>query len=191
MIGNQLLHYFSALNSAAKKFLRIKLTVASKFAFSSLSTEPLLAFPTKTISGLNMTLIRNCTNNATKSSGFFSESRIIGTLLPATTNWLNAFSTLFYLLLPSFTFNLPTNPRTCVQSKQSCIWSGCQWRNLPHDFPPCFIVHSFYRRARLNGLWDKILQYLVKLTRQRAGYAAMAVIAVLSFLRHTNISAYE
>ena len=27
----------------------------------------------------------------------------------------------------------------------------------------------FYRRARLNGLWDKILQHLVKLTRQRAG----------------------
>ena len=25
-----------------------------------------------------------------------------------------------------------------------------------------------YRRARLNGLWDKILQHLVKLTRQRA-----------------------
>ena len=93
-----------------KKILADK-AVASKFAFFSLNTEPLLAFPTKTISGLNMTLIRNCTNNATKSSGFFSESRIIGTLLPATTNWLNAFSTLFYLLLPSFTFNLPTTPR--------------------------------------------------------------------------------
>ena len=30
-------------------------------------------------------------------------------------------------------------------------------------------VHSFYRRARLSGLWDKILQHLVKVTRRRAG----------------------
>ena len=29
-------------------------------------------------------------------------------------------------------------------------------------------VHSFYRRARLNGLWDSILKHLVKVTRQRA-----------------------
>ena len=25
--------------------------------------------------------------------------------------------------------------------------TGCQWRNLPHDFPPVFTVHSFCRRA--------------------------------------------
>ncbi|MBR0287684.1 MAG: transposase, partial [Selenomonadaceae bacterium] len=23
--------------------------------------------------------------------------------------------------------------------------SGCKWRQLPHDFPPHFTVHSFYR----------------------------------------------
>lgn len=47
--------------------------------------------------------------------------------------------------------------------------SGCKWRQLPHDFPPYSTVHSFYRRARLSGLWDRILEYLVKLTRQNAG----------------------
>ena len=55
------------LNSAVKKFLRIKRTVASKFALSVLHTVPLLAFPTKPISRLSMTLIRNCTNSATSS----------------------------------------------------------------------------------------------------------------------------
>ena len=34
--------------------------------------------------------------------------------------------------------------------------SGCKWGQLPHDFPPAFTVHSFYRRAKLTGLWDKI-----------------------------------
>lgn len=42
---------------------------------------------------------------------------------------------------------------------------GRQWRNLPHDFPPVFSVNSFYRRAHLNDLWDKILGQLVKFTR--------------------------
>ena len=31
--------------------------------------------------------------------------------------------------------------------------SGCNRRQLPHDFPPPFTVLSFYRRARLSGLW--------------------------------------
>ena len=41
-------------------------------------------------------------------------------------------------------------------------------RQLPHDFPPVFTVSSFYRRARLSGLWDKILQHMVKVTRKNA-----------------------
>lgn len=47
--------------------------------------------------------------------------------------------------------------------------SGCKWRQLPHDFPPYSTVHSFYRRARISGLWDKILEHLVKKTRKNAG----------------------
>ena len=47
--------------------------------------------------------------------------------------------------------------------------NGCKWRQLPHDFPPYSTVHSFYRRARLSGLWDRILEHLVKITRENAG----------------------
>lgn len=49
------------------------------------------------------------------------------------------------------------------------VKTGCQWRHLPHDFPPYSTVHSFYRRARLSGLWDAILRHLVKKTRVDAG----------------------
>ena len=59
--------------------------------------------------------------------------------------------------------------RELVNAVLYLVKTGCQWRNLPHDFPPVFTVHSFYRRARLSGLWDKILEHIVKLTRQRAG----------------------
>lgn len=59
--------------------------------------------------------------------------------------------------------------RELVNAVLYLVKTGCQWRNLPHDFPPAFTVHSFYSRARINGLWDKILKHLVKVTRQKAG----------------------
>ncbi|WP_438833055.1 transposase [Streptococcus pluranimalium] len=40
--------------------------------------------------------------------------------------------------------------------------TGCQWRILPHDFPPYPTVWSFFRRAKESGLWDTILTELVK-----------------------------
>ena len=46
--------------------------------------------------------------------------------------------------------------------------TGCQWRMLPTDFPPCQTVHSFYRRAHITGLWDAILDVLVKKVRVTA-----------------------
>lgn len=47
--------------------------------------------------------------------------------------------------------------------------TGCQWRNLPHDFPPYQTVFSFYSRAIKSGLWDRILQHMVRKTRTDAG----------------------
>jgi transposase len=49
------------------------------------------------------------------------------------------------------------------------VKTGCQWRHLPHDFPPYSTVHSFYRRARVSGLWDTLLRHLVEKTRIGAG----------------------
>lgn len=66
--------------------------------------------------------------------------------------------------------------RNCKWSKRELtnavlylVDSGCKWRQLPHDFPPYSTVHSFYRRARLSGLWDRIMKRLVIVTRKNAG----------------------
>jgi putative transposase len=45
------------------------------------------------------------------------------------------------------------------------VKTGCQWRNLPKDFPNWKTVYSFYWRACLNGIWIKIQKELVKKTR--------------------------
>jgi putative transposase len=47
--------------------------------------------------------------------------------------------------------------------------TGCQWRLLPHDFPPYATVWSFYRRAVKSGLWEKIMACLVRKSRTSVG----------------------
>ncbi len=47
--------------------------------------------------------------------------------------------------------------------------TGCQWRQLPHDFPKYTTVSSFYQRAVKSGLWEKILALLVIKSRVQAG----------------------
>jgi len=59
--------------------------------------------------------------------------------------------------------------RSLVNAVLYLVKTGCQWRLLPHDFPPHDTVWSFYRRAKESGLWEKIMDALVKKTREQAG----------------------
>ena len=59
--------------------------------------------------------------------------------------------------------------RSLVEAVLYIVKTGCQWRMLPHDYPPHDTVWSFYRRARNNGVWDKMMKHLVKVTRKQAG----------------------
>lgn len=59
------------------------------------------------------------------------------------------------------------------------VATGCQWRNLPHDFPPYSTVHSFYRRARISGLLEKILKHMVMKTRENIGRAPEPTYAII------------
>src|SRR5919202_5123256 len=47
--------------------------------------------------------------------------------------------------------------------------SGCQWRLLPHGFPPWSAVYYHFRRFRLSGLWHRILKVLHAAERKRVG----------------------
>ena len=50
--------------------------------------------------------------------------------------------------------------RSLVEAVLYIVKTGCQWRRLPHDDPPHDTVWSFYRRARANGIWNKMMQHL-------------------------------
>lgn len=57
--------------------------------------------------------------------------------------------------------------------------TGCQWRNLPHDFPPYQTVYSFFSRGQKSGLWEKILVHLVEKIRLDAGRSANPSYALI------------
>ena len=47
--------------------------------------------------------------------------------------------------------------------------TGCQWRALPKDFPPCSTVQYYFYKWRGSGLWRTINDALVRRVRERQG----------------------
>lgn len=57
--------------------------------------------------------------------------------------------------------------------------TGCQWRALPHDFPPWSTVWSYFRRWRDDGTWQRIhtaLRERVRLKQGREPTPSAAII---------------
>jgi putative transposase len=63
----------------------------------------------------------------------------------------------------------PADLRAVLNAIFYLVRTGCQWRLLPHDFPPWSTVHTWYRRFRRDGTWEKINEALRQQVRQRAG----------------------
>lgn len=57
--------------------------------------------------------------------------------------------------------------------------SGCQWRMLPHDFPPWQLVYSYFRRWKKDGTWQRIHDALRRQVRQRAGRTPEPTAAII------------
>ena len=47
--------------------------------------------------------------------------------------------------------------------------TGCQWRMLPHDFPPWESVYGYFYEWRKDGTWQQINDTLRREVRKRAG----------------------
>ena len=67
-------------------------------------------------------------------------------------------------------------PRTDLRAILNAIFyllrTGCQWRLLPKDFPPWSTVHTWYRRWRRDGTWERLNEALRQAVRRRAGRKA-------------------
>ncbi len=49
------------------------------------------------------------------------------------------------------------------------VRTGCQWRALPHEFPPWKTVYHYWRAWRLDGTWERLHAALREAVRVRAG----------------------
>ena len=69
--------------------------------------------------------------------------------------------------------------RSLVEAVLYLVDNGCKWRALPHDYPKWSTVKSFYYRAVASGLWERIMDALVKKTRKKAGRKAKPSYGVI------------
>src|SRR3954451_6830427 len=70
---------------------------------------------------------------------------------------------------PKHTGRPPADLREVLNGIFYLVRTGCQWRLLPHDFPPWSTVHTWYRRWRKDGTWDRIHETLRQQVRLAAG----------------------
>jgi putative transposase len=57
--------------------------------------------------------------------------------------------------------------------------TGCQWRQLPHDFPPWGTVASQFHRWRTSGTWEQLHHALHNQVRQQQGKKPRPTAAIL------------
>jgi putative transposase len=57
--------------------------------------------------------------------------------------------------------------------------TGCQWRQLPRDFPPWGTVAGYYRIWRRTGVWQQMHDQLREAVRAKAGRAPTPSAAII------------
>lgn len=81
---------------------------------------------------------------------------------------LPQFALLKPLLPQSKTNNSVISRHQIVNAIFYQLKNGCQWRDLPSDFPNWQTVYSQFRRWQLDGTWEKVLASLAHSERTRA-----------------------
>jgi putative transposase len=59
------------------------------------------------------------------------------------------------------------------------VKGGIQWRMMPTNLPPWKTVYTFFRRMCLNGVWEKVLDFLNKECRRKSWRTAGPSIAII------------
>ena len=72
-----------------------------------------------------------------------------------------------------------TELRAVVNAILYILTTGCQWRQLPKEFPPFSTVQRFFYRWRDAGLWQTINHALVMRVREASGREASPSAGVI------------
>ena len=69
--------------------------------------------------------------------------------------------------------------RRVVDALLYVVKTGCQWRQLPSDFPPWKTVHEHFRVWRDSGVWERVGQTLREQVRKAGGRNATPSVAII------------
>ena len=69
--------------------------------------------------------------------------------------------------------------RRVVDALLYVVKTGCQWRQLPADFPPWQSVHQQFRGWRDNGTWERVGKSLREQGRSAKGRNAAPSVAIV------------
>lgn len=72
-----------------------------------------------------------------------------------------------------------TDLRAVVEAILYMAATGCQWRQLPKDFPPYSTVQNYFYPWSREGLWFKINHALVMVSRELMGHEASPTAGVI------------
>jgi len=73
----------------------------------------------------------------------------------------------------------PADLRLILNGLLYFVRSGCAWRLLPRDFAPWQTVYGYFRRWRLQGLWQHLHDVLRRVVRREAGKRSQPTAAIL------------
>jgi len=73
----------------------------------------------------------------------------------------------------------PIDRRQIVDAILYVVRTGCQWRQLPLDFPKWKTVYTVFRRWRQTELWERIHDILRRRVRRRAGKESTPTAAII------------
>src|SRR6202522_3139126 len=85
------------------------------------------------------------------------------------------------LLPPASALGRPraTDMRTVIDAILYIASTGCQWRQLPKDFPPYSTVQGYFYAWRDEGRWQTINHALVMASREKDGREASPTAGVI------------
>jgi Transposase and inactivated derivatives len=63
----------------------------------------------------------------------------------------------------------PIDRRRIINAIFYLVRTGCQWRNLPREFPKWKTVYTVFRRWRIAGVWKEIHDALNRIMRKSKG----------------------
>lgn len=69
--------------------------------------------------------------------------------------------------------------RRVVDAMLYVVKTGCQWRQMPANFPPWQSVHQQFRAWRDSGVWERVGKALREQGRKAQGRNAAPTVAIL------------